>query len=159
MTRRDELLGLNEYLAHLAKSLALAAALGHRTVGLVYGDGAAGAFIATAMSTQVLAAVPGAQPSVMDLPSISRVTKLPLEQLTKLAKSTPIFAPGLGPMFAVGAIAEIWDMKWPLSTQLAKLLRQSASGRDRRDEVGLMRKGRLQAARISQRVIDEATRA
>jgi malonate decarboxylase gamma subunit len=159
MTRRDELLGLNEYLAHLAKSLALAAALGHRTVGIVYGHGAAGAFIATAMSTQVLAAVPGAEPSVMDLPSISRVTKLPLEQLTKLAKSTPIFAPGLDPMFAVGAIAEIWDIKKPLSGQLAKVLNQSASGRDRRDEVGLTREGRLQAARISQRVIDEATHA
>jgi malonate decarboxylase gamma subunit len=159
MARRDELLGLNEYLAHLAKSLALAAALGHRTVGLLYGNAAAGAFIATAMSTQVLAALSGAEPSVMDLPSISRVTKLPLEQLTKLAKSTPIFAPGLDPMFAVGAIAEIWDIKKPLSSQLAKLLRHNANARDRRDEVGLTRQGRLQAARVSQRVIDEATRA
>jgi malonate decarboxylase gamma subunit len=159
MTRRDELLGLNEYLAHLAKSLALAATLGHRTVGLIYGYAAAGAFIATAMSMQVLAALPGAEPSVMDLPSISRVTKLPLEQLTKLARSTPIFAPGLEPMFAVGAIAEIWDMKRPLAGQLAKLLQQRAGGRDRRDECGLTRRGRLQAALITRRVIDEAMHA
>ena len=37
MSRRDELLGLNEYLAHLAKSLLLAEAKGHRTIGLLYG--------------------------------------------------------------------------------------------------------------------------
>ncbi len=43
-------------------------------------------------------ALPGAAPSVMDLPSISRVTKLPLEQLQRLAKSTPIFAPGVPPL-------------------------------------------------------------
>jgi malonate decarboxylase gamma subunit len=111
------------------------------------------------MSMQVLAALPGAEPSVMDLPSISRVTKLPLEQLTKLAKSTPIFAPGLDPMFAVGAIAEIWDIRRPLAGQLAELLRPGASARDRRDECGLTREGRLRAARISRRVVDEATHA
>ena len=47
MSRRDELMGLNEYLAHLAKSLMLAERSGHRTIGLLYGGSAAGAFIAT----------------------------------------------------------------------------------------------------------------
>jgi malonate decarboxylase gamma subunit len=42
MARRDELLGLNEYLAHLAKSLALAAVHGHRTVSILFGHAAAG---------------------------------------------------------------------------------------------------------------------
>src|SRR5580658_10866444 len=106
MARRDELLGLNEYLAHLTKSLALAAAQGHRTVSILFGHAAAGAFIATALSSQSLVALTGAEPSVMDLPSISRVTKLPLEQLKGLAKSTPIFAPGVRPLFAIGAVTE-----------------------------------------------------
>src|ERR1700722_8971881 len=35
MARRDELLGLNEYLAHLAKSLAVATGLGPRTVSIL----------------------------------------------------------------------------------------------------------------------------
>src|ERR1700678_2524840 len=35
MARRDELLGLNEYLAHLTKTLALAAMQGHRTVSVL----------------------------------------------------------------------------------------------------------------------------
>jgi malonate decarboxylase gamma subunit len=156
MTRRDELLGLNEYLAHLAKSLALAAARGHRTVGVLYGRAAAGAFIATALSTQVLAAVRGAEPSVMDLPSIARVTKLPLDRLEELANSTPIFAPGLDPMVAVGAVAETWDPKKPLAEQLAAMLRQGADARDRRDEIGLARRGRLLAAGIAQRVAKDA---
>ena len=34
MARRDEMIGLNEYLAHLAKCLLLASQLGHRTIGL-----------------------------------------------------------------------------------------------------------------------------
>jgi malonate decarboxylase gamma subunit len=57
MARRDELLGLNEYLAHLAKSLAIAAGLGHRTVSILFGHAAAGAFIATALSSQTLVAL------------------------------------------------------------------------------------------------------
>ena len=35
--------------------------------------------------------LPGAEPTVMDLPSMSRVTKLPLDTLKQLAKSTPVF--------------------------------------------------------------------
>jgi malonate decarboxylase gamma subunit len=95
MARRDEMLGLNEYLAHLAKCLLLASHQGHRTIGLEYGKAAAGAFLATALATDRLIGLPGAEPTVMDLPSMSRVTKLPEDKLRELAKSTPVFAPGL----------------------------------------------------------------
>jgi malonate decarboxylase gamma subunit len=74
MARRDELLGLNEYLAHLAKSLALAAVHGHRTVSVLFGHAAAGAFIATALPSQSLVALPGAEPSVMDICPPSRAS-------------------------------------------------------------------------------------
>jgi len=63
MARRDELLGLNEYLAHLAKSLTLAAMRGHPTVSVLFGHAAAGAFIATALSSESLVALPGAKKS------------------------------------------------------------------------------------------------
>ncbi len=59
MSKRDELLGLNECLAHLAKCLLHADALGHPTIGLLYGHAAAGAFIATALATRTLVALPG----------------------------------------------------------------------------------------------------
>ena len=156
MARRDELLGLNEYLAHLAKSLALAAAHGHRTVSLMFGHAAAGAFIAAALSSQSLVALPGAAPSVMDLPSISRVTKLPLEQLQRLAKSTPIFAPGVGPLFAIGAVTQTWAADQPFAPRLADLLRQPVATSDLRDQIGLERKGRRLAQTIATRVAAEA---
>ena len=54
MARRDEMRGLNEYLAHLAKCLLLASQQGHRTIGLEYGKAAAGAFLATALATDFL---------------------------------------------------------------------------------------------------------
>ena len=156
MARRDELLGLNEYLAHLAKSLALAAAHGHRSVSLLFGQAAAGAFIGAALSSQSLVALPGAAPSVMDLPSISRVTKLPLEQLERLARSTPIFAPGVRPLFAVGAVTETWAADQPFAPRLADLLRQPVATSDLRDQIGLERKGRRLAQTIAARVAAEA---
>ena len=156
MARRDELLGLNEYLAHLVKGLALAAMHGHRTVSVLFGGAAAGAFIATALSSQSLVALAGAEPSVMDLPSISRVTKLPLEQLKELAKSTPIFAPGVEPLFATGAVTETWAENEPLAPRLVALLRQPVGTSDLRDRIGFERKGRLLAKNIAERVAAEA---
>jgi malonate decarboxylase gamma subunit len=156
MARRDELLGLNEYLAHLFKSLTLATMHGHRTVSILYGHAAAGAFIATALPSQSLVALPGAEPSVMDLPSIARVTKLPLEQLNELAKSTPIFAPGVEPLFATGAVTEKWVANEPFAPRLAALLSQPVTKSDPRDQIGLERKGRLLARQIAVRVAAEA---
>jgi malonate decarboxylase gamma subunit len=156
MARRDEMRGLNEYLAHLAKCLLLASQQGHRTIGLEYGKAAAGAFLATALATDRLVGLPGAEPTVMDLPSMSRVTKLPLDTLKQLAKTTPVFAPGLNHVLQMGAVAEIWDPKKPLEEQLEETLR-NASPADTRDEQGAQRKGRPMAARVAKQVIAEAT--
>jgi malonate decarboxylase gamma subunit len=158
MSRRDELLGLNEYLAHLAKTLLFAEARGHRTIGLLYGGSAAGAFIATALATGTLVALPGAHPAVMDLPSMARVTKLPLAVLEEKAKATPVFAPGLDNLAQTGAVHAIWDPAKPLAGQLAALLAEPAA-RDRRDRLGAERGGRPKAAEIAARVIQLAGRA
>jgi malonate decarboxylase gamma subunit len=156
MARRDEMRGLNEYLAHLAKCLLLASQQGHRTIGLEYGKAAAGAFLATALATDHLIGLPGAEPSVMDLPSISRVTKLPMDKLKELAKTTPVFAPSLDNLAQMGAVAEIWDPGRPLDEQLEEALAK-ASLKDNRDERGAARKGRPMAAEVAKRVIAEAT--
>ncbi len=152
MSRHDELLGLSEYLAHLAKSLLLAEQAGHRTVGLLYGHTAAGAFIATALAAGTLVALPGANPEVMDLPSVARVTKLPLDVLRDMAKTTPVFAPGIENMFKTGAVLAIWDDARPLDAQLASLLAKQAS-QDERDVLGQQRQGRPKAAEIAARVL------
>jgi malonate decarboxylase gamma subunit len=156
MARRDELRGLNEYLAHLAKCLLLASQQGHRTIGLEYGKAAAGAFLATALATDRLVGLPGAEPTVMDLPSMARVTKLPLETLKQLAMTTPVFAPGLDHLLQVGAVAEVWDPTKPLAEQLEETLRNT-SPTDTRDELGARRKGRLMAAWVAKRIVADAT--
>lgn len=151
MSRRDELLGLSETLAHLAKTLRLAEETGHRTVGILHGGSAAGAFIATALACGTLVALPGAHPEVMDLPSMARVTKLPLEVLEEKARATPVFAPGLDNLVATGAIACLWDPEKPLAAQLRHLL-STPAGADRRSAAGLERGGRPKAFDIAAEV-------
>jgi len=157
MSKRDELLGLNEFLAHLAKCLIYADMQGRHTVGLLYGHTAAGAFIATALATRTLVALPGAEPEVMDLRSMSRVTKLSIEVLEQKAKSTPVFAPGLENLAQTGAVLATWDENISLADQLEGLLAdaQNSSG-DQRDRLGQIRKGRPKAADIAERVHDLA---
>ncbi|WP_342238716.1 biotin-independent malonate decarboxylase subunit gamma [Inquilinus sp. OTU3971] len=156
MARRDEMLGLNEYLAHLAKCLLLASREGHRTVGLNHGKAAAGAFLATGLATDILVALPGAEPAVMDLPSMARVTKLPEDTLRVLSQTTPVFAPGLASMTEVGAVAEIWDPREPLGAQLEAAL-AGGSGYDARDDLGAARGGRRVASELARRVAAQAT--
>ncbi|MBE7201809.1 MAG: biotin-independent malonate decarboxylase subunit gamma [Parafilimonas terrae] len=157
MSRRDELLGLNECLAHLAKALLLADRSGHPTIGLIYGHSAAGAFIATALATRILAALPGANPSVMDLPSVARVTKLPLDTLKEMAKSTPVFAPGLDNMVATGAVHVVLDPQEPLDSQIRDLI-ATMDPSDVRDRLGAERGGRPVARDVARAVIDQARR-
>jgi malonate decarboxylase gamma subunit len=151
MSRRDELLGLNEYLAHLAKALIVAELIGHRSIGLLYGHSAAGAFIATGLATSALVALPGATPTVMDLPSMARVTKLSVDLLREKAATTPIFAPGLENLAQAGAVLEIWDPGKPLDLQLASCLERLPAA-DQRDRLGQERGGRPKAAVIAARV-------
>ena len=153
MSKRDELLGLNEFLAHLAKCLIYADMQGRHTVGLLYGHTAAGAFLATALATRTLVALPGAEPAVMDLPSMSRVTKLSIDVLKEKAKSTPVFAPGLDNLAQTGAVLATWDEKVSLADQLQALLGRDEDGGDQRDRLGKARRGRPKAADIAERVL------
>ncbi len=152
MSKRDELLGLNEFLAHLAKSLIYADIHGRPTIGVLYGHSAAGAFLGTALATRVLVGLPGADPVVMDLPSMSKVTKLSLEVLQEKAKSTPVFAPGLQNLAQTGAVHITWDAAVPLVDQLEALLADMPDAGDRRGALGKERGGRLKAADIAERV-------
>lgn len=165
MTRRDELLGLNEFLAHLAKCLLLAEARGHATVGLLYGHTAAGAFLATALATRTLLALPGADPEVMDLPSMARVTKLSIDVLRQKAQSSAVFAPGLDNLVKTGGVATVLDPGVPLAAQLELALDSiaraapAAGPSDTRDQWGKERGGRPKAADIARRVQELARAA
>ncbi|KVK79126.1 biotin-independent malonate decarboxylase subunit gamma [Burkholderia cepacia] len=147
MSKRDELLGLNEGLSHLAKCLMHAELAGHRTIGVLYGHTAAGAFIATALATRTLLAVPGAEPEVMDLPSMSRVTKLPIDVLKEMARSTPVFAPGLDNLVKMGAVDAVLDPARALDAQVGEWLGKPAERVD-----GRAARGRPVAADVARRV-------
>jgi malonate decarboxylase gamma subunit len=157
MARRDELLGLNEYLAHLAKSLYLASASGSRTLGILYGAASAGAMVATALAVDRLVAVPGAAPSVMNLEAMARITKLPLAQLESMARETPVFAPGVEAMLQTGGILETWSDPAQYPGRLQSLL-EIPGDDDDRDCLGATRGGRAKAAAIAARAYEEAMR-
>jgi malonate decarboxylase gamma subunit len=156
MSKRDELLGLNEFLAHLAKSLIYADMNGRPTIGILYGHSAAGALLATGLATRVLVGVPGATPAVMDLPSMAKVTKLSTEVLEEKARSTPVFAPGLSNLARMGAVHMTWNDGVSLADQLDALLANMPDAHDRRDILGKQRGGRSKAADIAERVRDLA---
>ena len=85
LSHRDELLGINGYMAHLAKCLDLARRSGHRILGLVYAQAVCGGFLTSSMLADACYALPEAEIRVMSLPAMARVTKIPLERLTELS--------------------------------------------------------------------------
>jgi malonate decarboxylase gamma subunit len=156
MSKRDELLGVNEFLGHLAKCLIWADMQGRRTLGVLYGSSVAGAIIVTALATGTLLAVPGAKPEVMDLPSMSKVTKLPLAVLEEKAKSTAVFAPGVDNMVKTGSVLEVCKDVPALAEKIAILLGTSRDPNDNRGLLGRERGGRPKAADIARRIHDLA---
>ena len=95
MSLRDEVLGLNGYLAHLAACMELARQSGHRTLAVVHGDAVSGGFLPLGFMADDVHAVAGAHPWVMSLAAMARVTKIPLERLAELSRSSAVLAPGL----------------------------------------------------------------
>jgi malonate decarboxylase alpha subunit len=93
---------------------------------------------------------------VMDLPSMSKVTKLSIDVLKEKAKSTPVFAPGLDNLAQTGGLLAIWDEKGSLAKRLEASLNQAQNSGDQRDRLGKIRNGRPKAADIAERVHDRA---
>lgn len=121
MSCGEELLGLSQAIAHLAKTIVLARLSGHRVIALLYGKAVAAAFIALGLVAETALALPKADPAVMNLAAIARVTKLPLAHLELMSQTTPVFAPGLGPMLRLGAISEIIGPDINLATRLGEI--------------------------------------
>ena len=153
LTHRDELLANNAYLAHLAKCLELARQLGHRVVSLVYGEAVSGGFFATGMMAERAYALPDAEIRVMALPAMSRVTKIPVEQLAELCKTSAIFGPGIPNFVRLGIIEEVWEGQ--LEDCLDRAL-QLPAVYDNRADLGRERGGRKWAAEIASRVRNSA---
>lgn len=146
LRRRDEMLGINSYMAHLGKCIELARRRGHRIVGLVYDQALSGGFITSGLMADACYALPDATIRVMGLPAMARITKVPLERLEELAKDNPVFAPGPENYLRMGGVSAIWH--GDLAASLEQALAEAAPG-DRRAELGLERGGRKLAAPVA----------
>jgi malonate decarboxylase gamma subunit len=149
LSRRDEMLGINAYLAHLAKTIDLAKREGHPVVSLVWSRAVSGGFLATGLLADLCFALPEAEIGVMNLPAMARITKLPLERLEALSATSPVFAPGVANYLRMGAIEEIWQ--GDLEGHLDEALRMPAT-RERRRVLGDARGGRQLARSVAERV-------
>lgn len=146
LARRDELLGINGYFAHLAQTLDLARRRGARLVTLVYGESVSGGFLSFGLMADHIHALPDAQVRVMDLRAMARVTKQPLEKLQALSLTSPVFAPGVENYVSMGAVQSLWD--GDLARHLLDALRAPADG-DHRAALGAERGGRTLAAQVA----------
>jgi malonate decarboxylase gamma subunit len=151
LRRRDELLGLHRYMAHLAASVALARTCGHAVIALVYDQALSGGFLPTGMMADHCAALPDAEIRVMNLPAMARVTRIPLERLTALAITSPVFAPGAVNYLRMGGLAAIWD--GDLASALVAAL-ADVPDHDARREWGHARGGRALAHDVARRVLE-----
>ena len=156
LRHRDEMLGINSYMAHLGKCIELARRQGHAVLGLVYDQALSGGFITSGLMADACYALPDATIRVMGLPAMARITKVSEELLTTLALDNPVFAPGPENYLRMGGIEAIWqgDLAQQLVDALAldMSLAVQAGGDmpDRRSAAGLARGGR----QMAQPVID-----
>ncbi|MCD0279985.1 biotin-independent malonate decarboxylase subunit gamma [Xanthomonas melonis] len=146
LARRDELLGINGYFAHLARALELARQRGARLVTLVYGEAVSGGFLSYGLMADRIHALPSAQVRVMDLRAMARVTKQSVETLQALSQHSPVFAPGVENYVRMGAVDVLWE--GDLAQALLDALAAPAEG-DRRRLRGAQRGGRTLACDVA----------
>jgi malonate decarboxylase gamma subunit len=108
LRHRDEMLGINSYMAHLGKCVDLARRQGHTVIGLVYDQALSGGFITSGLIASACYALPQSTIRVMGLPAMARITKVPEERLTELARDNPVFAPGPENYLRMGGLHGIW---------------------------------------------------
>ena len=149
LRHRDEMLGINSYMAHLGKCIDLARRRGHRVIGLVYDQALSGGFITSGLMADACFALPDATIRVMGLPAMARITKVPEERLTELAKSDPVFAPGAPNYLRMGGLQAIWEDDF--AANLAAAIRD-ADPLDRRRALGFERGGRRLAEPVARAV-------
>ncbi len=108
-SRSDELLCLNKSFAHLACCVDLLRQNEHPNLGIIFGEAVSGGFLSYGLMANQVFALNTSQVKVMDLTAMSRVTKIPLEQLQALSQTSAIFAPGVENFYKMGAIDGIWQ--------------------------------------------------
>lgn len=150
LRQRDELLGINRYMAHLGCCIELARRHKHPVIGLVYDQALSGGFITSGLIADACYALPEAEIRVMRLPAMARVTKIDEARLAELSKTNPVFAPGVENFVAMGGIRALW--RGDLKLQLQAAIHDSPV-QDERALDGAGRGGRMLAAHVAERVV------
>ena len=153
LRHRDELLGINRYMAHLGCCIALARRQGHAVIGLIYDQALSGGFITSGLMADACYALPEAEIRVMRLPAMARITKIDEARLTELSESNPVFAPGVANYVAMGAVRSLWS--GDLQAHLRQALQDARSPdaqHDSRAADGAARGGRKLSAQVSAQV-------
>ena len=153
LRHRDEMLGINSYMAHLGKCVELARRQGHKVIALVYDQALSGGFITSGLMADACYALPDATIRVMGLPAMARITKVPEARLTELAASNPVFAPGPENYLRMGGLQEIWSSD--LAAQLQAALAAAPDG-DVRSRLGQERGGRKFAQRVIEAILADS---
>lgn len=153
LRHRDEMLGINSYMAHLGKCIELARRSGHKVIGLVYDQALSGGFITSGLMADACYALPDATIRVMGMPAMARITKVPEERLIELAKSNPVFAPGAENYVRMGGLQAIWHDD--LANRLSQALAESTPV-DQRSKAGQDRGGRQLAYPVTQAILASA---
>jgi malonate decarboxylase gamma subunit len=150
LRHRDEMLGINSYMAHLGKCIDLARRRNHKIIGLVYDQALSGGFITSGLIADACYALPDASIRVMGLPAMARITKVPEQTLIELAKANPVFAPGAENYLVMGGLQAIWQDD--LAGSLAGAIRDAGPA-DTRSALGAARGGRNLAQQVTQAVV------
>lgn len=156
LSRADELLCLNRTFAHLASCVELLRRSEHPNLAVIFGEAVSGGFLSYGLMANQVFALDTSQVKVMDLNAMSRVTKIPVDQLKSLSQTSAIFAPGVENFYKMGAIDRVW------TAPTAKLIEESLAYQqqhiteflsDNRRFVGAERQGRLLTNDIVQAVL------
>lgn len=151
LRHRDEMLGINSYMAHLGKCIELARQQGHPVIALVYDQALSGGFLTSGLMADACFALPDATIRVMGLPAMARITKVDEDVLTALARDNPVFAPGPLNFQRMGGVEAIWQDD--LAACLLHAL-EVANPQDRRSMQGEARGGRMTAQKVIDAVLN-----
>lgn len=151
LSHHDELLGINLYLAHLSKALELARLSGHKIISIGRNQSVSGGALCTNLLADYCFALDSASIGVMNLPSMSRITQIPLKKLEILSESSPLFDTNVNNYYVMGAVEALWNKE----EDLTKLLEEAINSEeiiDNRRTLGSSRNGRIETLRVSKLV-------
>jgi malonate decarboxylase gamma subunit len=154
LSHHDELLGINLYLAHLSKTLELARLSGHKIISIARNQSVSGGALCTNLLADSCFALDSASFGVMNLPSMSRITQIPLIKLERLSESSPLFDTNVNNYHVMGAIEALWNKEDDLPKLLAEAIKNTEN-KDNRRTLGSTRNGRKETLRVS-KLVEEA---